>query len=96
MFNQTFVNIKLYGIYRTLKKDVLKKFDQFFDMNDKRKNFVLLQILNQIQQDNADVRDGLNKYVPTKGISFEQVFYILLSDVVFIVNKSPFSLYFDQ
>ena len=55
-----------------------------------------MQILNQIQQDNADVRDGLNKYVPTKGISFEQVFYILLSDVVFIVNKSPFSLYFDQ
>ena len=42
MFNKIFVNMKLYDIYRTLKKAVLKKIDQFFEMNDKTENFILL------------------------------------------------------
>ena len=69
-------------------------------MNDKRKNLILWRILNQIQQGNKDARDGINKSVAIickeEGISFEQVFYILFSDAVFISNKSSFSLYFDQ
>ena len=61
-------------------------------MNCKRKNFILLRILDQIQHDNEFVRDGIDKSVVTNCncISFEQVFYILY--VVFISNKSPFSL----
>ena len=69
-------------------------------MNDKRKNLILLRILDQIQQDNTDARNGINKSGATicneEGIFFEQVFYILFSDAVFISNKSSFSLYFDQ
>ena len=42
MFNKIFVNMKLYDIYGTLKKAVLKKIDQFFEMNDKTENFILL------------------------------------------------------
>ena len=59
MSNQTFLNMKLY------EKAVLKEIDKFFDMNDKSKNFILLRILDQIQQNNADVRDGINKHVAT-------------------------------
>ena len=44
-------------------------------MNDKRKNAILLRILDQIQQDNANARDDINKSVPTicnkEGIFFE-------------------------
>ena len=41
-------------------------------------NFILLWIFNQIQQHNADAKDGINKSVATicnKSISFEQVFH---------------------
>ena len=69
-------------------------------MNNKTKKFVLLQILNQIQQDNVDARDDINKSSATickeEGISLEQVFYTLFFDVVFISNKSSFSLYFSN
>ena len=48
-------------------------------------------ILDQIQQDNADNKNGINKSIETiykeEGISFEQVFYILLFDAVFMNNK---------
>ena len=68
-------------------------------MNDKRENFILLRILEQIQQDSADARD-INKYEATicneEGIAFEQVFNILFYDGVFISNKSSCGLYFDQ
>ena len=44
-------------------------------MNDKRKNVILLRILDQIQQDNTNARDGINKSVATicnkEGIFFE-------------------------
>ena len=65
MFNQAFVKIK-YDICKMPKKVDLKKFHQFFKMNDKRRNCMLLKILDQIQQDNADARDGINKSVATK------------------------------
>ena len=90
MYNQTFVNIKS-DIYKTLKIAGLKKFHQFFEMNDKGECFVLLRILDQIQHDNEDTKDGIDKSVATicnkEGISFEQVFYILFFDAVFISNK---------
>ena len=64
------------------------------------KKFILLRILDQTQQDNADTRHGINKSdatIWTEGVSsFEQVFYILFFDTVFISNKSSSSLYFDQ
>ena len=66
----------------------------FSTQNDKRNNFIFSRILDQIQQDNADARDSINKSVVTicnkEGISFEQVFYILFSDAIFII------LHFDQ
>ena len=34
-------------------------------MNGERKYFVLLRILEKIQQDNADARDGINKSIAT-------------------------------
>ena len=44
-------------------------------------------MLDQIQQDNEDARNGIEKSVTTickeEGISFEQVFYILFFDAVF-------------
>ena len=50
-------------------------------MNDKRKILILLKILYQIQQDNQDARNAIEKSIPTickeEGIFFEQVFYIL-------------------
>ena len=43
--------------------------------------FILFRIFDQIQQENEDARDGINKSVPIicneEGISFEQVLYIL-------------------
>ena len=64
-------------------------------MNNKRRNLILLRILDQIQQDNKDARDSIEKSIATicdeEGISFEQVFYILFFDAVFISNKSSFS-----
>ena len=42
---------------------------------------MLLKILEQIQQDNEDARNGTEKSIATickeEGISFEQVFYIV-------------------
>ena len=56
-------------------------------MNDKKKILILLKILDQIQQDNEDVRNDIEKSIATickeEGISFEQVFYILFFDVAF-------------
>ena len=50
-------------------------------MNDKKRILVLLKILDQIQQDNEDARNGIEKSMSTickeEGLSFEQVFYIL-------------------
>ena len=50
-------------------------------MNDKRRILILLKILDQIQQDNQDERNGIEKSIVTicneEGISFEQVVYIL-------------------
>ena len=84
MLNQTFGYIVGY-IYSLVS---------FSAQNDKRNNFIFSQILDQIQQDNADARDSINKSVVTiynkEGIPFEQVFYILFSDVIFII------LHFDQ
>ena len=60
-------------------------------MNDERRNFILLIILDQIQQDNEDDRDGIDKSVAKisneEGNSFDQVFYILFFDTVFISSK---------
>ena len=46
-------------------------------MSDKRRNLILLKILDQIQQDNEDARDGIEKSIGTvcseEGISFGQV-----------------------
>ena len=56
-------------------------------MNDKRRILILLKILDQIQQDNEDATNGIEKSIATickeEGISFEQVFYILFFDAVF-------------
>ena len=55
---------------------------------------VILKILDQIQQDNEDIRTGIEKSISTickeEGISFEQVFYLLFSDAVFMSNKLSF------
>ena len=65
-------------------------------MNEKRVHFILLRVLDQIQQGNKDVRYGIDKSVARicneEGISFEQVFYILFLDAVFSNNTSSFSL----
>ena len=47
-----------------LKKAALKKLEQFFRQEIKEINLTLLQ-LDQIQQDNPDARDGINKYIAT-------------------------------
>ena len=56
-------------------------------MNDKRRIVILLKILDQIQQDKEDARNGIEKSKATickeEGISFEQLFYILFFDAVF-------------
>ena len=47
---------------------------------------ILLRILDQIQQDNEDARNVIEKSIATiceeEGISFEEEFYILFFDVV--------------
>ena len=64
-------------------------------MNDKRRILILLRILDQIQKDNEDARNGIEKSIATickeEGISSWQVYYILFFDAVFISNKSSFS-----
>ena len=53
-------------------------------MNDEKRIFILLKILDQILRDNEDARNVIEKYIAAtckeEGISFEQVFYILLFD----------------
>ena len=55
-------------------------------MNDKKRILVLLKILDQIQQDNEDAQNGIEKSMSTvckeEGISFEQLFYILFFDAL--------------
>ena len=55
-------------------------------MNDKG-ILILLKILDQIQQDNEDARNGIEISITTickeERISFKQVFYILFFDAVF-------------
>ena len=57
-------------------------------------------ILEQILQDKADARNGINKSEMTickeESISSEQIFYSLFFDAVYISNIPSFSLYFDQ
>ena len=63
-------------------------------MNDKKRILILLKILDQIQRDNKDARNRIKKSITTickeEGTSFEQVFYILVFDAVFISNKASF------
>ena len=74
---------------------MLKKNYQTLKMNDKKTILILLKTLEQIQQDNNDSNNGIEKSISTickkKDISFEQVFYILIFDAVFISNKSSFA-----
>ena len=64
-------------------------------MNDKKRILILLKILDQIQQDIENARNGIEKSIAKifkkEGLSFEQVFCILLFAAVFISNKSFFS-----
>ena len=64
-------------------------------MNNKKRILILLKILDKIQEDNEDARKKIEKSTTAickeEGISFEQVFYILFFDAVFISNKSFFS-----
>lgn len=56
----------------------LRKFHQFFEKNDKRRNYILLRILDQIEQDNEVVKDGINESATIcneEGLSFNAVFY---------------------
>ena len=50
-------------------------------MDDQKRILIILKILDQIQQDNQDAKNCIEKSITTickeKGISFEQVFYIL-------------------
>ena len=50
-------------------------------MNDKKRILILLKILDQILQDNQNAKKCIEKSITTvcieKGISFEQVFYVL-------------------
>ena len=62
-------------------------------MSDKRRNLVLLKILGQIQQDNEDARDGMEKSIGTvcneEGISFGQVFiyiYIYIYLMLYLLS----------
>ena len=55
-------------------------------INDKKRNLVLLKILDQIWQDNEDARNGIGKSIATilkeEGIYFQQVFYTLFFDAL--------------
>ena len=55
-------------------------------MNGKKRILVLLKILHQIQQDNEDAQNGIEKSISSickeEGISFEQLFYILFFDAL--------------
>ena len=57
----------------------------------KKRILILLKILDQIQQDNQDAKNCIEKSITTicieEGISFEQVFYILY--VLFLLLYLP-------
>ena len=80
MSDQTFVIIKS-DICKSLKQSCRKTLISFSRWMVKQTFFILLRIFDQIQQENEDARDGINKSVPIicneEGISFEQVLYIL-------------------
>ena len=74
-----------FTFHKTQKEAVLKKyFIRLLTINDKKRILVLLKILDKIQQDNEDARNGIEKSISTickeEGISFEQVFYVLFFD----------------
>ena len=58
-------------------------------MNGKKRILVLLKILHQIQQDNEDAQNGIEESISTickeEGISFEQLFYIFISAIIYFV-----------
>ena len=60
-------------------------------MDDQKRILILLKILDQIQQDNQDAENCIEKSITTicieEGISFEQVFYILY--VLFLLLYLP-------
>ena len=74
-----------------------KKFHQAFqDEHQKKRILILLKILNKIQEDNENavkVEESVTTICKEEGISFEQVFYILFFDAVFISNKPSFRFY---
>ena len=51
-------------------------------MNNKRRILILLKVLDQIQQDNKDARNRIEKSIAAickeESISFEQVFYVII------------------
>ena len=55
-------------------------------MNDKKGILVFIKILDQIQEDNEEARNSIEKSISMickeDGISFEQVFYILFFDTL--------------
>ena len=55
-------------------------------MKDKKRISILLKIIDQIQNDNEDARNDFEKPMSMickkEGISYEQVFYILLFDAL--------------
>ena len=55
-------------------------------MNDKKRILVFIKILDQIQEDNEEARNSMEKSISMickeDGISFEQVFYILFFDTL--------------
>ena len=74
-----------------------KKFHQAFqDEHQKKRILILLTILNKIPEDNENavkVEESVTTICKEEGISFEQVFYILFFDAVFISNKPSFRFY---
>ena len=59
-------------------------------MNNQGQNCVLLRILYQIQQGSKNVIDRINKSVVIickKGVSIEQVFYILFFNAVILKQQ---------
>ena len=60
-------------------------------MNDKKRILILLKILDQIQQDIENARNGIEKSIAKifkkEGISFEQVFCILMLYLL-VINHS--------
>ena len=55
-------------------------------MNDKKRILVLIKILDQIQEDNEEARNSIEKSISMickeEGIPFEQVIYILFFDTL--------------